>query len=262
MEAGVDAELLKTCWAPLGFKLINRHFAAKFHVKAEQLHTVLTDYERMYYERADFMKKFSSLNAKLGGPKKTLLEKIRNMFVSSATKVSNENRDDDSLEFDLEIIAGKRTLKWHFFGQLLSGSENYIFSHVTRPLLNILSVVIDECDLSSINVTGSSGSVLWQRSSSGLFGKPAVQKLYETIAAESVSAGTEDSFHSDDGSDESSNSGIVHDSHADRNSDISLPATPPSAWNSEGTSGIDQEKKPARTQTSPKSSLKKPRLKF
>lgn len=93
--------------------------------KAGQLHTILTDYECMYYEIADFMKKFSSLNAKLGGPEKTLLEKVRNMFISSTTKVSNENKNDNTLEFDLEVLSGKRILKWHFLGQHL-GPMNYV----------------------------------------------------------------------------------------------------------------------------------------
>lgn len=77
---------------------------------------MLTDYERIYHETADFMKKFSSLNTKLGGPEKTLLEKVREMFVLPTTKVSNERKNDNTLEFHLEV-AGKRVLKWRFCGQ-------------------------------------------------------------------------------------------------------------------------------------------------
>lgn len=33
MEAKINAELLKICWAPLGFKLAGQHYAAKFHVE-------------------------------------------------------------------------------------------------------------------------------------------------------------------------------------------------------------------------------------
>lgn len=76
------------------------------------------------------MKKFSSLNAKLGGPEKTLLEKICNMFLSPTTKVSYENKNDNTLEFNIEVVVGKRTLKWHFFGEHLD-STNY----VTFPVL-------------------------------------------------------------------------------------------------------------------------------
>ncbi|MCP9259586.1 hypothetical protein DINM_002522 [Dirofilaria immitis] len=143
MEADVNAELLKTCWDPLGFKLANRHCAAKFHIMAGQLHTMVTDYECIYYEVAGFIKKFSSLNARLGGPDKVLLEKVRNMFISSTTK---------------------------------------IFSHITRPLLNILSLMVDEYDLSLVQVSGSGSSF------SNLFGKPTVQKLYKVVVAEFAAA--------------------------------------------------------------------------
>lgn len=33
METDVDAELLKICWVPLGFRLTNKYYAAKFHIK-------------------------------------------------------------------------------------------------------------------------------------------------------------------------------------------------------------------------------------
>lgn len=33
MEGDIDAELLQICWTPLGFKLSERHCAAKFYAK-------------------------------------------------------------------------------------------------------------------------------------------------------------------------------------------------------------------------------------
>ncbi|EFO26342.1 hypothetical protein LOAG_02140 [Loa loa] len=253
MEADVDAELLKTCWAPLGFRLAGQHCAAKFHVKAGHLHTMLTDYENIYYEIADFTKKFSSLNAKLGGPEKILLEKVRNMFMSSTAKVSNENKNDTTLEFDLEIVAGKRALKWHFFGQHL-GSMTYIFSHITRPLLNILSVVVGECDLSSVKVPVSGSSF------SGLFGKPSVQKLYEIVATEAMVVKSIGSTCRDDENHEDINTGIDGSNHVGKNGD-SLSATPPSTSIYEVVSDIDQDKfrEIRLMHTSPQ---KKPKLRF
>ncbi|OZC08727.1 hypothetical protein X798_04275 [Onchocerca flexuosa] len=255
MEADVDAELLKTCWTPLGFRLADRYYAAKFHIKAGQLHTILTDYESIYYEIADFIKKFSSLNVKLSGSEKTLLEKVRNMFVSSTTKVSNENKNDNTLEFDLEFVAGKRILKWHFSGQHL-GSMNYIFSHITRPLLNILSVVVDECDLSSVTTPGSSSSF------SDLFGKPTVQKLYEAVTAGSVAVENVSSTYSDGGSEESINTGTDSSNHNDRNSADSLPETPPPTSANEIMSDTVQEKEFKEIQTLRESPSKKPKLRF
>lgn len=130
------------------------------------MHILLTDYECIYYEIADLMKKFSSLNAKLGGTERTLLEKVRNMFLSSTTKVSNENKNDNTLEFDLEVTVGKRILKWHFFGQHLN-SMNYViflfFSVSTRidlkfviyekfPLIKMSSTTKLECRISSKSI--------------------------------------------------------------------------------------------------------------
>ncbi|KAL4002547.1 hypothetical protein ACH3XW_3900 [Acanthocheilonema viteae] len=252
MEADVNAELLKTCWAPLGFKVANKHYAVKFHVKAGQLHIILTDYECIYYEIADFMKKFSSLNAKVGGPEKTLLEKVYNMFLSSTTKVSNENKNDNTLEFNLEHIVGKRTLKWHFFGQHLD-SMNYVFSHITRPLLNILSVIVDEYDLSL--VTGPVSGTNFN----DLFGKPSVQKLYETVVMKSMTAENIGSINSDE---ESINSDIDGSNHTDKNSIDSLPITPPPASTYEMMSDRDQDKEFREIQTVRESPPKKPKLKF
>uniref|UniRef100_A0A0R3S2P3 DUF223 domain-containing protein n=1 Tax=Elaeophora elaphi TaxID=1147741 RepID=A0A0R3S2P3_9BILA len=253
MEVDVDAELLKTCWTPLGFKLANRYYAAKFHLKAGQLHIILTDYECIYYEIADFMKKFSSLNAKLGGPENTLLEKVRSMFASSTAKVSNENKNDNTLEFNLEVIVGKRTLKWHFFGQHLD-SKNYVFSHITRPLLNILSVVVDECDLNSIKAP------LPGISFSDLFGKPSVQKLYEAVVIESNIV--ENSNNSDHGTEESVNTSTDGNDNVDRSSIDSFPVTPPPTSSCEVMSNADQDQEFRKIQTVRESPLKKPRLRF
>ncbi|CAG9531937.1 unnamed protein product [Cercopithifilaria johnstoni] len=255
MDANVNAELLKICWAPLGFKLANKPYAAKFHVKAEQLHIILTDYECIYYEIADFVKKFSSLNAKLGGPEKTLLEKVRNMFLSPTTKVSDESKNDKALEFNLEIIVGKRTLKWHFFGQHLN-SMDYVFSHITRPLLNILSVIVDGCDLSSINAPVSNTSF------SDLFGKPSVQKLYEVVTMESMIAESIGNTNTEDGSEESMNIDTGGNNHDGKSSTDFFPATPPPTSTYEVMSDTDQDKEFRKTQTMCESPVKKPRLRF
>ncbi|KAM3723388.1 Ceramide phosphoethanolamine synthase [Dirofilaria immitis] len=249
MEADVNAELLKTCWDPLGFKLANRHCAAKFHIMAGQLHTMVTDYECIYYEVAGFIKKFSSLNARLGGPDKVLLEKVRNMFISSTTKVLNENKDHDVLKFDLELVVGKRTLKWHFFGQHLD-STNYIFSHITRPLLNILSLMVDEYDLSLVQVSGSGSSF------SNLFGKPTVQKLYKVVVAE-FAAAENDSVCS--GSIKICTGGSKQ---TDKNSANSLSGTPAPTSPYEVMSDTVQKEKFREIQALRESPLKKPTLRF
>ncbi|VDO21055.1 unnamed protein product [Brugia timori] len=254
IEADVDAEFLKTCWAPVGFRLGNRHCAAKFLIKAGRLHTILTDYECIFYEIADFMKKFSSLNARLGGSEQALFEKVRSMFVSLTTKMSNENKNDETLEFDLEVVAGKRTLKWHFFGQHL-GSMNYVFSHITRPLLNILSIIVDECDLSSVEAPVSGSSF------GDLFGKPVVQRLYETIAAEDLVLKNIGSIYSNDRSEKSVNTGIDGCSDIDKNNVYFLPSTPPPTSAYEAVSDVNQDEF-TEIQTIRESPQKKPKLRF
>lgn len=97
-----------------------------FLFQAKELHTMLTDYQHVFYEKAMLAKKFTSLNAKLGGPELALLVKIRTMFLSPTSKVSNEKKGNEMMEFDLEALSGKRTLKWHFAGRLLDESGLYV----------------------------------------------------------------------------------------------------------------------------------------
>ncbi|VDK78610.1 unnamed protein product [Litomosoides sigmodontis] len=256
MESRINAELLKTCWAPLGFKLGNQHYAAKFHVEAGQLHIILTDYECIYYEIADFTKKFSSLNAKLGGPEKTLLEKIYNMFVSSATKVSYESKNDNALEFNLEAVAGKRTLKWHFSGQRLD-STNYVTfpvsSHITRPLLNMLSIIVDECDLNSIKAP------VFGTNFNDLFGKSSIQKLYQAVVMKSLITENVGDTKNEGGNEININTDT---GGSNKNSIGSFPLTPPPASTYEVMSDTDQDKEITRIQTVHESPQKKPRLRF
>uniref|UniRef100_A0A183EJJ6 Condensin complex subunit 2 n=1 Tax=Gongylonema pulchrum TaxID=637853 RepID=A0A183EJJ6_9BILA len=89
--------------------------------------------------------------------------------------------------------------------------------HVTRPILNILSLVIDECDLSSIDVRNSGNKF------NSLFGKSSVKQLYEAFAVGADAVQNTGVAVSDDDDD---NDGGGGEKKADSDSD-SLPPTPP-----------------------------------
>ncbi|VDN06668.1 unnamed protein product [Thelazia callipaeda] len=246
-------DLLKISWIPVGFPLTGKGYAAKicvhgffshyddFALKAKQLCVMLTDYEQIYYEICDLTKKFTSLNAKLSGPEEMLLDKVRSIFESSTTEVLNENRQENKLEFDLKSPFGKRILRWHFYGQLMEDCQNAVFLHITRPLLNMLSVLVEDCDLSSLNVARSF------KGFNNLFGKPAVQKFYEAVAVKSCAEKSNENDYS------------VEDKNKYNDDDnASLPATPPPLLNTEITIVNDEEKECPKKQ----SPLKKRKLKF